>query len=367
MADQQEEETKPLRDYVVPQFGGLPNDDPNAHIINFLEICDTFKANGVTDDAIRLRLFPFSLRDKAKSWLNSLPAGSINTWDDLAQKSLAKFFLPAKLAKMRNDITSFMQFDSESLYEAWERYKDLMRRCPHHGLAKWLQVQTFYNGLLGPFRTTIDVATRGALMSKSIDEAYDLLEEIAYNNYQWPSERLGTRKIAGIHESDVLNTVSTQLASLAKKIDKLSVNAIQNSFMTCEFCGERHSNDNCPIYYESCQFVGNTKQNNPYSNTYNPGWRNHPIFSWNNNQRSSLMAKSNFPSRFPSSAPMPEKKPLMEAMFMQFMTKTDAFITKIDTFMIKTDASIQNQATSIRNLEIQVGQLANALNSRPQV
>ena len=49
------------------QFGGSPNDDVNAHIDNFLEICDTFKHNGVTDDAIRLRLFPFSLRDKAKS------------------------------------------------------------------------------------------------------------------------------------------------------------------------------------------------------------------------------------------------------------------------------------------------------------
>ncbi|EOY09066.1 Uncharacterized protein TCM_024420 [Theobroma cacao] len=277
MADQQEEETKPLRDYAVRQlqnlhssirrpliqanifeikpsiiqmiqtvvqFGGLPNDDPNAHIVNFLEICDTFKANGVTDDAIRLRLFPFSLRDKAKSWSNSLLASSINTWDDLAKKFLAKFFPPAK--------------------------------------------------------TTIDAAVVGALMSKSIDKAYDLLEEIESNNYQWPSERLGTRKIAGMHELDVINTVSTQLTSFAKKIDKLSVNAVQNSFMT-----------------------------------------------W-----SSSTAKSNFPLGFPSRAPMLEKKPSMEDIFMQFMTKTNAFI--------------QNQATSIRNLEIQVGQLASALNIRPQ-
>ena len=50
------------------QFGGLPNDDPNDHLVSFLEICDTFKYTGVTDDAIRLRLFPFTLRDKAKSW-----------------------------------------------------------------------------------------------------------------------------------------------------------------------------------------------------------------------------------------------------------------------------------------------------------
>ena len=53
------------------QFHGLPSEDLNLHIANFLEIYDMFKANGVTDNAIRLRLFPFPLKDKAKAWLNS--------------------------------------------------------------------------------------------------------------------------------------------------------------------------------------------------------------------------------------------------------------------------------------------------------
>ncbi|KAK5836068.1 hypothetical protein PVK06_011815 [Gossypium arboreum] len=90
------------------QFDGLQDEDPNAHLVNFLEFCDTFKINGISDDAIRLRLFPFSLRNKAKQWLNSLPRGSITTWEQMTEEFLLKYFLPAKTSKLRNDISSFV-------------------------------------------------------------------------------------------------------------------------------------------------------------------------------------------------------------------------------------------------------------------
>ena len=59
------------------QFAGLQGEDPYAHILTFLNVCATFKINGVMDDAIRLRLFPFSVRDKAQLWLTSLTSESI--------------------------------------------------------------------------------------------------------------------------------------------------------------------------------------------------------------------------------------------------------------------------------------------------
>ena len=98
----------------------------------FLEIYDIVKMNGVTEYAIRLRLFPFSLRDKARGWLQALQPGSITTWAEMAQKFLAKFFPPTKIALLRTEIGTFKQQDFKSLYEAWERFKDLLRRCPQH-------------------------------------------------------------------------------------------------------------------------------------------------------------------------------------------------------------------------------------------
>jgi len=61
------------------QFGGLPMEDPNLHLSVFLEVCDTLKINGASTDAIRLCLFPLSLRDRARAWLHSLPPASIST------------------------------------------------------------------------------------------------------------------------------------------------------------------------------------------------------------------------------------------------------------------------------------------------
>ena len=104
------------------QFGGLPTEDSNQHITNFLELCDTIKINGVSEDEIRRRLFPFSLRDKARMWLQSQPKDSFATWEELARALSKKYFPPSKTAKCRNDIMTFGQMDHESLYEAWERF-----------------------------------------------------------------------------------------------------------------------------------------------------------------------------------------------------------------------------------------------------
>ncbi|KAK0604843.1 hypothetical protein LWI29_020078 [Acer saccharum] len=194
-------------------FNGLVNDDPNLHLQKFNEICKTFKYNGIPDDFIKLKLFPFSLGNDARIWLNSQPPNSITTFDRLAQAFLNRYFPPGKAARLRNEILPFQQFENESIYEAWERFKELQRRCPHNGLAKWQTLQAFYQGLTVLTRNLVDAVAGGSLMSKSMDAANDLLEEMALNNSQWGGQRQIPKKTPGVLEMDERTSVQAQLAS----------------------------------------------------------------------------------------------------------------------------------------------------------
>ena len=107
------------------QFAGHPSENPNMHLCNFLVKCDNVKLNGVSTDAIRLRLFPFSLRDRGRDWLQNEEPNTLATWNALSRAFLSKYFPPGKTAKLRANITLFAQLHSESLYDAWERFKDL--------------------------------------------------------------------------------------------------------------------------------------------------------------------------------------------------------------------------------------------------
>ena len=151
--------------------------DLNSHLVTFIESCDTIKLNGVSEDAIRLRLFPFLLRDKAKVWLNSHRPNTFTSWEDLSRLFLNKYFSSARTAKLRMDITNFCQQEGKSLYETWERFWELQRRCPHHGLPHWFIVQTFYNGLNFTIKTHVDAVAKGALMGKLAVQTHELIEK----------------------------------------------------------------------------------------------------------------------------------------------------------------------------------------------
>jgi hypothetical protein len=112
-------ELKPALINMVQQrpFCGKVSEDVNAHLQHFLEICSTFTIRGVTQDAVRLRLFAFSLLGKAKQWFYSNKE-AVSTWEKCSNAFLAKFFPLGKTNALRNKISGFQQLMDGTIAEA---------------------------------------------------------------------------------------------------------------------------------------------------------------------------------------------------------------------------------------------------------
>lgn len=112
-----------------------------------------------------------------------------------------------KTAQLRVEIGQFKQLDFEPLYEAWERYKDLICRCPQHGYEDWTQIQFFYTGLNGQTRNCWYCFWRCFDIQDYWRGLFSFRGD-ATNSYQWPNERSLAKKVAGIHQVDLI-TVTT--------------------------------------------------------------------------------------------------------------------------------------------------------------
>jgi hypothetical protein len=89
------------------QFSSASIDDVAAHLNNFVELCEMQKYKDVEGDIIKLQLFPFSLRGKAKDWLLTLPKNSIDSWDKCKDAFIGKYYPPAKIIALCSNIMKF--------------------------------------------------------------------------------------------------------------------------------------------------------------------------------------------------------------------------------------------------------------------
>ena len=140
-------EMKPSVIQLLTKFHGLDFENLYLHVKEFDEVYATLQYNNVTNDVLRLKLFPFSLKEKAKSWLHSLRPNTIRTWQEMTREFLKKFFPTHKTNTLRKNIMHFSQRENETFFQCWERFKDLLLTCPHHGYDTWRVISFFYDGI----------------------------------------------------------------------------------------------------------------------------------------------------------------------------------------------------------------------------
>ncbi|GJX17083.1 reverse transcriptase domain-containing protein [Tanacetum coccineum] len=276
-----------------------PGDDANKHLDKFLHVTQSMKVNGVSDDALRLHLFPYSLQDHAAEWFDRLPRNSINSFDQMAKIFLRKyfppsmvtncwrdlyekaprrvanslienmtspFFPPSRTTNLQNEISNFEQRFGESFHEAWDRYKDLLCACPHHGFTELHQLDTFYNALNPTDQDSLNSAAGGNLLERSTRDVLTIIE----NKSKVRNSR-NKSIVSQVKSSDVNSSSSSDIAKLTHAVNQqtsvvtTAMTAILKQFQAtpppafvkaveeiCVTCGGAHP------YYQCLAADGNT-------------------------------------------------------------------------------------------------------------
>nr|GEV17497.1 reverse transcriptase domain-containing protein [Tanacetum cinerariifolium] len=138
---------------------------------------------------------PINANSEAQIWLDKEPPRLILTREDLVLKFINQFFPPSKTTYLRNEIINFLQKPNETFNEAWERFKDLLRKCPHHGFSELHQLDTFYNALNPNDQDSLDSAAGGNFLDKIPQEGLSIIEsksKVRYSRSRVTNTRVST-------------------------------------------------------------------------------------------------------------------------------------------------------------------------------
>nr|GEV05724.1 hypothetical protein [Tanacetum cinerariifolium] len=184
----------------------------------------------------------------------------------LKTKFLNKYCPPSRTAKKMEQINNFQQEPDESLFRAWERFKELPMKCPQHYLTDMQEVILFYNGLGAPTQQIMDL--KGAIPSKTATDAKIAIQEMVEYSQKWHN---GTSsKARSTKTFDGLAVIQAQLNNLGREIKKVN-EKVYATQVGCELCKGPHYTKDCPqkeegetleeAYYTSLVHPINLKDN----------------------------------------------------------------------------------------------------------
>nr|GEV88852.1 reverse transcriptase domain-containing protein [Tanacetum cinerariifolium] len=217
-ADHFEIKTNLLQLVQANPYHGFEIENPHTDINNFKRITSTLKFRDVPNNVIKLMMFPYSLEGSARVWYDIKPPNSILTWEDLVNKFVNQFFPPSKTTHLKNEISRFNKRFEKTFGEAWERFKEMLRACPHYGFK---------------------------------EEALHIIEnksKVRYSRNKPNVSRMNTTSRENSSKTDdridkLADQISTLVDIFAKKVvTPATIKAVEES---CVTCGGNHDYYNC--------------------------------------------------------------------------------------------------------------------------
>ncbi|XP_010436767.1 PREDICTED: TBC1 domain family member 5 homolog A-like [Camelina sativa] len=391
----------PRRDYEIEpqiiglvkqnQFHGLTTEQPMYHIDLFEEICSTARTNGIPEDYLKCKLFPFFLADKAHRWLKSLPPGLITSWEGCKSAFLNHFYTNSRSNSLRNKLQSFQQGLVKFLYEAWEHFKDYEHNCLHHGFAQGNLLSSFYRGLHPKYQLSLDTASNGYFTSNTVQEGRALIDNLAAS-----SSNTCTDFDRTIRSS---NSDAKEIADLNNMMNQLLRNQ-QRGVKSCETINNGNMEPFQEDSYdqeEEVNYVGaqGYYQNRGYNNNFNNNFRNTSNLSYrspnvensqdqnypqqanrfqgnnfggnNNNFQPEAQFNNNKPpfQSGPAQAPTSQADAYvdikMQELLVAFQKQSREINSRMDNIYTELNGKFESISIHVKKLETQVAQTANAV------
>ncbi|XP_078446552.1 uncharacterized protein LOC144715495 [Wolffia australiana] len=300
---------------LLPSFHGKFSDEPYEFLREFTQFCSSYNFAGVSQESVKLMLFPFALKDRAKEWLNSL-GKSFTTWQEVQTGFLHKYFSYGRTQAIRKLIRDFTQGD-ESFGDAWERFTSLTRKCPHHGIPEHELAQIFYQGLDYNERQLVDLSCGGNFLNTQVSESLKcmegLVEDWVYRQGSMVDSRMGVMRRGIIDvkgkETDIkLERLEKEMKqsmadmtenfkhllkdSLESMKSQVNVNKVEMGPSCANCAGKDHTLDACKSVYieqvnvyginpNSYNWSGGANGNKPTNMGYHGGYQGQRL---NNNQ-----------------------------------------------------------------------------------
>nr|GEU91136.1 reverse transcriptase domain-containing protein [Tanacetum cinerariifolium] len=230
-------------------YHGFERENPHTHINNFKRITSTLKFRNVPNDVIKRMMFLYLLEGAARVWYDKEPPNSILTWEDL------------------------------TFGEAWERFKEMLRACPHHGFTELTQIDTFYNGLNDNDQDSLNAAEGRNVLSKTTREALYIIEnksKVRYSRNKPNVSRMNTTSRENASKTDDrIDKLADQNLTLVDIVSKkvvtpTTVKVVKESYVTC---GGNYAYYNCDATNSNqssiCEAMGTYNQVAPQNHASN--------------------------------------------------------------------------------------------------
>ncbi|GJX81422.1 hypothetical protein Tco_0330903 [Tanacetum coccineum] len=300
-----------MRELREDTFSGNKDEDAHDHIDRVLSIVGLFNKPEVSKDAVMLRVFPFTFTETAKRWVDRLAPRTINTWDLLKKAFIQRYCPPFMIAKQLEDIHNFKQEGDKSLYQAWERYNDLLYKCPTHD---------------------INSHQKGPIPGMRPAEALTAIQTMADHSQKWHDDTT-SKKIGSSNSSD-------GLAALVNKSDAKFVKDLTSTKLN-----EEVKQVEKVRYGEFGQTMHFNRNNGGKFRVGPPGYYtktdNRPPYRERRQNLEELLAKNQEESARRS-------------------IEIELWIKKLQE---NAEINTRNQSTSLKNLEAHIEQLTNEIRS----